>query len=170
VVRVNFGATQSSVLLFDPTVSASGQQVFSNVNTITLTLSDHPQILQVGGTINANPPTVTNASFTLTEPLSSGLLVGPMVASNNPTSWAITAGNSAGNFAIESSGIISVTAAGATLNTAQSFTLSVVASNIFGAGTSGAASITIVAASGTTGTGVNLFTGGVGMNTGWTTP
>jgi hypothetical protein len=61
-----------------------------------------------------NPPVVSNATFSLDSgaTLSTGQVVGTMAATNSPSGWTITAGNSAGNFAIDTSGAVLVAAAG----------------------------------------------------------
>lgn len=90
-------------------------------------------------------PVVTASTFYSYSPASTSQAVGTVSATNSPTGFAITGGNSAGDFAISSSGAITVTAQGQTdLNgstAAVSFTLTVTASN--GSGTSFGASIPI---------------------------
>jgi hypothetical protein len=87
-------------------------------------------------------PVVSNGSFSLVVPASAGP-VGTMSATNNPTSWAITAGNAAGYFSINSSGVISTTAA----VVAGSYSLTVSATNAAGSG-SGTVSINAAASTG----------------------
>jgi hypothetical protein len=87
-------------------------------------------------------PVVNNGSFGVIVPASAGA-VGTMSASNNPTSWAITAGNSAGYFSINSAGVISTTAA----IVAGNYSLTVSATNAAGSGT-GTASINAAASTG----------------------
>jgi hypothetical protein len=92
-------------------------------------------------------PVVSNASFTLTLPVTNGQVVGVMTATNSPTAWSITAGDPSGYYAISSAGVITVTSAGAAGITVGSASLTVQATNAGGAG-SGTASITILPASG----------------------
>ena len=82
-------------------------------------------------------PVITNASFSITTPVSSGGNVGTLSATGSPTSWAITAGDPSGNFAISNSGVITTTTAAVTnLGTnSGSQTLTVTATNAFGTGT-----------------------------------
>ena len=87
---------------------------------------------------SGSAPIVTNATFNPSTPASSGGAVGTVSATNTPTSWSITAGNSAGDFAISNSGVITFTATGQTdwagavnLKTA---TLTVQATNASGSG------------------------------------
>jgi hypothetical protein len=88
-----------------------------------------------------NPPVVSNATFSLDSgaTLSNGQVVGTMSATNSPTAWTITAGNSAGNFAINNSGAVLISAAGAMALHSQTgvATLTVRADNAggFGSGT-----------------------------------
>ncbi|WP_454626946.1 hypothetical protein [Bradyrhizobium cenepequi] len=80
------------------------------------------------------PPVVNAASFNIALPASNGQIVGTVTASNSPTSWAITAGNSAGYFAISNAGVVTVTSAGASGLTDQTYNLTVLASNEVGNG------------------------------------
>ena len=88
------------------------------------------------------PPVVNAASFTVALPASNGQTVGTVTASESPTAWAITAGNASGYFAISSSGVITVTVAGASGMTAQTYNLTVQATNAAG---SGSAAVSVVA-------------------------
>jgi hypothetical protein len=83
-------------------------------------------------------PIVSNGSFNVTAGAGT---VGTMSATNNPTSWAITAGNAAGYFSISNAGVISSTAA----VVAGSYSLTCRATNSAGNGT-GMATITVTAA------------------------
>ncbi|MDA9469628.1 cadherin repeat domain-containing protein [Bradyrhizobium sp. CCBAU 53415] len=88
-------------------------------------------------------PVVVGTTFNLSLPATSGAHVGTMTAtSGTPTSWSITAGNSAGYFAIDNSGLITVTSAGASGLTAQTYGLTVQATNALGSNTG---SVSIVA-------------------------
>lgn len=78
-------------------------------------------------------PVVADQSFNLQLPTSNGAAVGDVVVTGGtPTSYAITAGNSAGYFAINSTGDITVTSAGASGITAQTYNLTVQATNALG--------------------------------------
>ncbi|MCK9208442.1 MAG: glycosyl hydrolase [Salinivirgaceae bacterium] len=46
-VTVNFGATYSKVKTYDPTIGTSEIQSLSNVSSLSLTLSDHPVIIDI---------------------------------------------------------------------------------------------------------------------------
>ncbi len=46
-VRVKFGAAQASVRVFDPTVGTAPLRTLANVNSVRLTLSDHPLIVEI---------------------------------------------------------------------------------------------------------------------------
>lgn len=64
---------------------------------------------------SGSAPVVTNANFTVSTPVSNGGAVGTPSATGSPTSWSITAGNGAGDFAVNSStGAITFTATGQT--------------------------------------------------------
>jgi hypothetical protein len=90
-------------------------------------------------------PVVTSTVFYTFSPATNTQAVGTISATNTPTSWAITAGNSAGDFAISNAGAITVTTQGATdlagATNAVAFTLTVTATNA--AGTSAGVSIPI---------------------------
>lgn len=62
----------------------------------------------------SSAPVVQNGTLTASTPVTNGNTVGTASAMNSPTSWSITGGNSAGDFAINSSGVISWTASGQT--------------------------------------------------------
>jgi hypothetical protein len=87
-------------------------------------------------------PVVNSGSFNVTVPASAGQVVGTMTATQSPTAWAITAGNTAGYFSISNAGVITTTAA----VVAGSYSLTCRATNAAGNGT-GAASITAAAPS-----------------------
>jgi hypothetical protein len=80
-----------------------------------------------------NAPIANSARFYTHSPAKSSQVVGTVTATNNPTRFAITAGNSAGDFAIDNYGNIIVTAQGQTdLNGSLSivdFALTVTASS-----------------------------------------
>lgn len=86
-------------------------------------------------TIAAPAPVVTPVNFSLSLPATAGQIVGTVTATGSPTSWAITAGNASGYFAISNAGIITVTSAGASGLTAGSYSLTVQATNASGSGT-----------------------------------
>jgi hypothetical protein len=93
-------------------------------------------------------PVVATQSLNLVLPATNGEDVGIVSTSNGtPTSFAITSGNSSGFFAIDSSGDITVTSTGAAGITAQTYSLTVQATNALGSG-SGVVSITASAVSG----------------------
>ena len=46
-VTVNLGATYGTVNLYDPTVGTSPTQTLTNASSVTLTLSDHPMIIEL---------------------------------------------------------------------------------------------------------------------------
>ena len=46
-VTVNLGATYATVKVYDPTTGVSAIQTVNNVNSIPLTLSDHPVIIEI---------------------------------------------------------------------------------------------------------------------------
>ncbi|MBR0907024.1 right-handed parallel beta-helix repeat-containing protein [Bradyrhizobium liaoningense] len=113
--------------------------------TVTATNSygtSQPKTISV--TIGA-APVVINNSFNLTIPVASGATVGKVTTtSGTPTAFSITAGNSAGYFAINNAGDITVTSAGASSLSAQTYNLAVQATNALGSGTG---SIAVVASS-----------------------
>jgi hypothetical protein len=81
-------------------------------------------------------PVVVGASIDLTIPAAAGTVVGSVsTTTGTPTNFAITAGNAAGYFAISNAGDITVTSAGASGLTAQTYTLTVQATNARGSGT-----------------------------------
>jgi hypothetical protein len=88
----------------------------------------------IGYTSTSNPPVVTSVNFNLSLPASNGAFVGTVLATNSPTSWAITSGNSAGYFSITNVGTINVTAAGASGLSSGTYNLTVQATNAFGSG------------------------------------
>jgi hypothetical protein len=93
--------------------------------------------LKAGEPAPLQAPVVTNGNFSVATGAGT---VGAMSATNNPTSWAITAGNAAGYFSISNAGVISTTAA----VVAGSYSLTVSATNAAGSGT-GTASIVAAA-------------------------
>jgi hypothetical protein len=58
-------------------------------------------------------PVVSPGNFSLNLPVTAGEAVGTMTATNSPTAWSIVAGNSGGFYAIDNSGNITITSAGA---------------------------------------------------------
>lgn len=65
-------------------------------------------------------------------PVHTSQYLGKLSASNSPTSWSITAGNSAGYFALDNSGNLTLTSTGVTGVTETTYTLTV---NAVGSGT-----------------------------------
>lgn len=60
-INVSLGATYASVLVYDPLASDKPVQTFSNVSSLTVTLSDHPVIIEVKGAQSAPTTTPTPA-------------------------------------------------------------------------------------------------------------
>jgi len=46
-VTVNLGGPFASVRVYDPTVGTSAVQTLNNVTSVSLTLSDHPNIIEI---------------------------------------------------------------------------------------------------------------------------
>lgn len=92
-----------------------------------------------GGGGGGSSPVVAAAVFTIGTPQTTGNTVGTATATNSPTGWSITAGDSAGDFAISSGGVITLTSQGQTDYNAgvnlKSATLTLQASNGSGSGT-----------------------------------
>jgi hypothetical protein len=90
-------------------------------------------------------PNIGNASFSLQLPVSSGAAVGSIAnTGGSVTSWSITGGNASGYFAIDTAGNITVTAAGASGLTAQTYSLTVQATNSVGS-SAAATSVAVLA-------------------------
>ncbi len=90
-------------------------------------------------------PSVADQAINLQLPAVTGAAVGIVATTGgSPTSFSITAGNAAGYFAIDNNGSITVTSAGASGLTAQTYALTVQASNAVG---SGSGSVSVVASS-----------------------
>ena len=47
-VMVNFGSSRASVKIYDPTVGTSPTQTLANVRSVSLSMSDHPVVIEVG--------------------------------------------------------------------------------------------------------------------------
>ena len=109
-----------------------------------------------GGLFRTGVPVVNGATFAVATPDSLGETVGTVTASNNPTLFAITAGNSAGNFAISNVGVITVTSAGVNDLGTGTATLTVTASNASGASSGATVTINYSPSSGTLPSGVTL--------------
>lgn len=77
-------------------------------------------------------PVVDPATFALALPVAAFDTVGICTASNSPTSWAIIGGDAAGNFLIVNSGVLTVSAADEANIVAQTYNLTVTASNADG--------------------------------------
>jgi hypothetical protein len=94
-------------------------------------------------------PVVSAATLYTYSPATSTQAVGTVTATNSPTSWAITGGNSAGDFAISSGGAITVTSQGQTdltgATAAVAYTLTVTATNASGTSTGQSIPITVYA-------------------------
>lgn len=81
-------------------------------------------------------PVITDASFNLTLPATSGQNVGTVTTpGSTPTSFSITAGNASGYFAINANGVITVTSAGASGLSQQTYNLTVQATSALGTDT-----------------------------------
>jgi len=90
-------------------------------------------------------PVVTPATFTNAMPATLNEVIGTVgFTGGTPTSWAITAGNTAGYFAISNAGVITVTSAGAAGITATTYNLTCQATNAVGSN-SGAINVTMTA-------------------------
>jgi hypothetical protein len=78
-VTVNLGAAYSSVAVYDPTIGTSVQQQLSNVNQVSLSLGDHPLIVQIGAAthfgITTPASSTTGSAFSIS--------VSALDASNN---------------------------------------------------------------------------------------
>jgi hypothetical protein len=111
--------------------------------TVAATNTAGTGIAVIGVTVfpQSIPVVASNLSFTADEAAANGAAIGTVTATNNPTAWAITAGNTGGAFAISSAGVI--TKAG-TLNAAtlNAYTLTVSATNKGGT-TTGTVGITV---------------------------
>lgn len=46
-VTMSLGTTRASVKVYDPTIGASPMQSLARVDKVTLTLSDHPVIVEI---------------------------------------------------------------------------------------------------------------------------
>jgi hypothetical protein len=128
-----FAITSAGVLR---TGAAASPQ--DNVYSLTITATNSfgtspPATISV--TVGA-VPVVSDQSMNLLLPATNGQAVGTVpVTGGTPTGFAITAGNSAGYFAINSTGDITVTSAGASGITAQTYSLTVQATNALGSDT-----------------------------------
>jgi hypothetical protein len=78
------------------------------------------------------PITLAPTNFSLRLPVTAGAVIGSAGHTGNPTSWAITAGNSSGFFAINNMGVITVTAAGVAGLAVTTYNLTIQATNGFG--------------------------------------
>jgi hypothetical protein len=64
-VTVSLGATYKSVSVYDPLAGTSPIATYTNVSQVTLSLTDHPLIVQVApGTVVSAPPPVTSTPVT----------------------------------------------------------------------------------------------------------
>lgn len=89
-------------------------------------------------------PVVSPASFLVAANPTLNEFVGNVSATNNPTSFAITAGDTANNFAISSSGVLSTAATGSP-PAAGNYSLSVTATNVTGTSIPVTISVTVQA-------------------------
>lgn len=84
-------------------------------------------------------PSIYVSGFPVYPPFVAGEVIARLAATNSPTSWKIYSGNTAGYFAVDNAGDISLTAAGVThfkaLTVASSFSFNVSATNASGSGT-----------------------------------
>jgi hypothetical protein len=67
-VTLSLGATASAISVYDPLVSSSPTASYSNKSSVTVTVGDHPVIVQVGGSsvapVQSSPaPTTTTQSY-----------------------------------------------------------------------------------------------------------
>ena len=91
-----------------------------------------------------DPPVVIPINFTLTiAGMVPNQTVGTVSARNNPNTWIISSGNTAGYFVISYAGVITVTSGGVVGITSGTYVLTVTATNIYG---SGMAQVNIMAA------------------------
>lgn len=86
--------------------------------------------------IQVGAPVITpNQEFTVTRPLTAGQVVGTVLASGSPTSWAFSQGNANGYWAISNAGVITITEAGAAGVTDGLLGPKITATNEYGAST-----------------------------------
>ena len=121
------------------TVANSAALDFETTPTFTLTVTVSDGTTTVPATVTVNltnvnePPTIAGASFTIAENSPAGTAVGTVVASDpegSPLTFAITAGNVGGAFAISGTGQITVAnSAPLDFETTPVFTLTVTASD-----------------------------------------
>lgn len=92
-------------------------------------------------------PVVTPASFNVPSGYVNGSIVGNVVATNNPASFAITAGNASGYFAITSTGVLKIAATGP-VPPSGSYSLTIVAANANGVSPGAVMGILLLAGTG----------------------
>jgi Ca-dependent carbohydrate-binding module xylan-binding len=63
-VTVSLGATYQTVKVFDPLVSSSPTQTYTNVSSVNLSLTDHPLIVETEPS-TTTPPSTTTSTITL---------------------------------------------------------------------------------------------------------
>lgn len=135
---------------------SNAASITNEIDTVTITATNaggaSPAVAQTVTAITV--PAITNQNFSTVLPSSGGLpsgqTIGTMVATANPTSWAITAVTSAppqaviGDFAISSSGVITTTSSAPTdITTPQTVTITVTATNATGTSAPGTATVTV---------------------------
>ena len=132
------------------TVTRSGKTITFSINSSANSLKSGTYTGNINfnqtsrsATLTVNPalPVVTAANFSVVGGL--GVTVGQVSATNSPTSFAITSGNTNGYFAINSSGVITTSATIAV--PVGSYSLQVTASNAAGTSTPATIGITITA-------------------------
>jgi hypothetical protein len=104
----------------------------------------HPTIIQV--TPHTAPQIVSGQVFTATMPVTTGKQIGRVLATNLPTAFLFTLGNSNGYWAIDNTGMISVTAAGQAGLVAGDTFPKVAAANSMGQGPDGTIEILLTPA------------------------
>lgn len=94
--------------------------------------------------IDVGAPVVTaNQEFTVARPLTVGKVVGTVLATGDPTSWAFTQGNANFFWAIDASGVITIADAGVEGLSDGLYGPKVAATNAYGASTSEAVYLTV---------------------------
>lgn len=126
-----------------PTTSAPVTQTGEPTGTYALTVTATNAAGTGTGTATINAaipavPVITAQSFNFTEPQNANFVVGTLSATNTPSSWAITGGDTGNLFQISSTGVISLRV---NVTTTGSESLTVTATN--SAGTSNPATIPI---------------------------
>jgi serralysin len=84
-VTVSLGATYSSVAVYDPTQSSSPIQRLSNVSSVTLGLTDHPLIVEVGPAPAPAPTPSANGTVVMAR-------ASAAITDTSGNEWTITSG------------------------------------------------------------------------------